>query len=206
MTVPNWTLRALAAVAALAVASRAEAQPGGQKKPPAIIAYPQVGGPSPLPAALFYRPAFDPGPFYNPALNNPYLNQTNFIPDNPVAVNPAVAWTARPIGGCIWGPVPLIQSTPPIAIRQPGQLLYKNPDLQVNPVSGLVYRPLTGLAVAADGSTFYRVPGSGLPTVTGAYAQGTGLYFDPQHNTFLNPATGVISRPGTTNVFIPWRP
>jgi hypothetical protein len=32
------------------------------------------------------------------------------------------------------------------------------------------------------------------------------LYFDPQHNTFLNPSTGVISKPGVTNVFIPWIP
>jgi hypothetical protein len=74
----------------------------------------------------------------------------------------------------------------------------------VNPVSGLVYRPLSGVARTADGSLFYYVPGTGLPTATGRYAQGSGLYFNPEGGTFLNPSTGVISRPGTTTVFMPW--
>lgn len=191
MTAPNWALRALAVAALLTVAPRAEAQPGGPKRPPAVIVYPQLNGQMQIPAAQFFRPAFDPGPFYNPALNNPYLNQTNVIPYSPFAPNPFV---------------PTVTATPAVAIQQPGQLMYKGPDLQVNPVSGLVYKPLTGVARTADGNTFYRVVGSGLPTVTGSYAAGTGLYFDPKHNTFLNPATGVISRPGTTNVFLPWRP
>ncbi|HEY1188806.1 MAG TPA: hypothetical protein VGE74_14220 [Gemmata sp.] len=228
MTVPNWALRALAALAALAPASRAEAQPGGPRKPPAIIVFPQVtGAPPALPASLFNRPAFDPGPFYNPALNNPYLNQVNvavynpFAPNpfnnpfavnpfapNPFAVNPFVPNPFNnPFNNPFVGPVgPVVTATPPVAFRQPGQLYYRGPNLQVNPASGLVYKPLSGVARTPDGSTFYYVPGTGLQTASGTYASGTGLYFDPNHNTFLNPASGVISRPGVTNVFIPWCP
>ena len=52
----------------------------------------------------------------------------------------------------------------------------------MNPVSGTVYRPLSGVAQTRDGSVFYRVAGTGLPTYTGAYAPGTGLHYDPaQH-------------------------
>lgn len=196
MTVPIPALRALAVLALLAAAPRADAQPGGPKKPPAIIVFPQVtAAPPALPASLFNRPAFDPGPFYNPALNNPHLNQTNVVAYSPFAPNP------------FFNPfVPTVTATPPVSVRQPGQLFYRGPDLQVNPVSGLVYKPLSGVARTADGSTFYYVPGTGLPTASGTYASGTGLYYDPNNNAFLNPRTGTISRPGVTTAFIPWRP
>lgn len=252
----KWSFRVLAALAAVAPATRADAQqvqpqiggvfrpqPKADGKAPSIIVHPQINTMPGIPASVVSPPAFNPGPFFNPALNNPWLNQTQFVPynpfvlnpfnplfapnnpfvNNPFAQNPFVPnafnnpfannmfgpntwWTARPIGGCIWGAYPLSQSTPPIAIQQPGQLMWRGPDLQVNPISGTVYRPLSGVARTADGGTFFRVPGSGLPTFTGAYAPGTGLYFNPAQNTFLNPASGVISRPGTTTVFLPWIP
>jgi hypothetical protein len=103
------------------------------------------------------------------------------------------------------GPVnPAVSFTPPVAIRQPGMLMYKGPDLQVNPTSGTVYQPMSGVVTLADGSKFYRVPGTGLPTAVGTYATGTGLYYNPDGNTFYNPSSGVISKPGTTNVFLPY--
>jgi hypothetical protein len=205
------------------------------KNQPGVLVYPQFNSFPGLPAQQFNPPVFNPGPFYNPALNNPWMNQTNFIPVNPFAPNPFAPnpfvnnpfnnpfannlFAPNPFNnpfnnplqnqfpnaiiGC-FGPVP--SSTPPIAVQQPGYLVYKGPDLQVNPWSGTVYRPLSGVARTADGSVFFRVPGTGLPTVTGNYATGTGLYYNPNGGTFLNPSSGVISRPGVTNVFIPWIP
>lgn len=226
MTPPKWTFHAIAATVGMAavLASRVEAQPKtnpkthppvhpavtpvvGLPKAPPIIFYPQANSFPGIPAALYNQPAFNPGPFYNPALNNPWMNQTRIIPTNPYAfVNNPFAnnpFANNPFANPF---VPASYSTPPIAVRQPGYLLYRGPDLQVNPVSGMVYRPLSGVARTADGSTFFHVPNTGLPTVTGAYSPGSGLYFDPRHNTFLNPSTGVISKPGVTNIFIPWIP
>lgn len=276
MTPPKWTFHAIAVAtgvaAILALAPQADAQPKVdpkanpkvnpkvepkappvvvQPKAPAIIVHPQFNSFPGFPAAPFNQPAYNPGPFYNPALNNPWMNQTRFIPvnpylnqpfnnnpfvnnpfnnpfannpfNNPFANNPFAPnpFVNNPFANPFASPFmtnPLNQnpfanpfgpasfSTPPIAIQQPGYLLYRGPDLQVNPWSGMVYRPLTGIARTADGSTFFHVPGTGLPTVTGAYAAGSGLYFDPRHGTFLNPSTGVISKPGMTNVFVPWIP
>ncbi len=221
MTPLNWSLPTFAVLAVVALASRAEAQ---QPKAP-IITYPQINTLPGIPAWQLNRPVYNPGPFYNPALNNPYMNQTRVVPFTPHANQPVLNPLFPPNNPFVNNPFalgprnnpfvnnpvapqtgfgPFTTYTPPVAFRQPGQLFYRGPDLQVNPTSGLRYRPLSGIARTADGSTFYRVPGSGLPTFTGAYSPGTGLYYDPEHNTFLNPATGVISRPGVTNVFIPW--
>jgi hypothetical protein len=208
MTASNWSVRALVVGAMLAGAARAEAQPRQPNPRPPIVVQPQITGATPIPASLFNRPAFNPGPFYNPALNNPWLNQTNVIPvgfNNPFAQNPfnnpfppnqfvGPVWPGGAFGWSGFGCVP------------PGRLFFKNFDLQVNPTAGLVYRPISGVARTADGSTFFRVPGTGLPNASGQYTAGSGLYFDPAHGTFLNPGTGVISRPGVTNIFAPWRP
>lgn len=223
MTALKWALAALTAVA-LATRADAQLQPGTRPAPKPPTPFPSVNSWPGIPAQSINPPLYNPGPFYNPALNNPFLNQTQVIPftplantlNNPLAPN---AWANFPFapqtciggagilpGGCIGFQGPFTTYTPPLAVQQPGQLLWRGPDLQVNPVSGMVYRPLSGVAQARDGSVFYRVAGSGLPTFTGAYAPGTGLYFDPQRNTFLNPGTGVISRPGTTNIFVPWIP
>lgn len=224
MNPPKWTFRTLAAaLAVVAVSARAEAQQfQPQFGPPRgpIIVHPQINT---LPGFPIWPT--NPNPLFNPALNNPWLNQTNIIPVNPFfapnpfvnrfAPNPFVPnpfinnpFAPNPFAPnpFVTGVVPASFSTPPIAFRQPGFYYYRGPDLRVNPWSGTVYRPLSGVAQTGDGSVFYRVPGSGLPTATGAYAPGSGLYFNPVGGTFLNPASGVISRPGVTNVFLPWMP
>lgn len=230
----------------------------GQPKAPPIIYHPQINGMPGLSAAPINRALFDPGPFYNPALNNPWMNQTRFIPTNPYANNPFNnPFAPNPFGpvnnpfapnpfnnnpfaqnpfanpfnnpfanqfgpgamgpcgpggtfGCL-GPSPFVSApystySPPMAYRMPGELIWRGNDLQVNPWSGLVYKPLSGVARTADGSVFYRVPGSGLPGMNSPYAAGSGLYFDPKNGTFLNPTSGVISKPGVTNVFLPYIP
>lgn len=182
-----------------------------------------------IPAALVYPPAFQ-SPFLNPALDNPWMNPVVIRPrpvnpfafnplfNNPFALNPLLqnpAFNNNPFGIPGYGPNPYanyspnlfnpnVSYTPPVAFKQPGYMLYKGPDLQVNPASGTVYRPLSGVATLKDGSTFYYVPGTGVPTASGKYAPGTGLYYNPQGNTFFNPSSGVVSKPGQTNVFVPY--
>lgn len=228
----RWTTLALALAATLASDGPAPAQvklgPGpklgpGIKKADPVVVMPSINTFPGIPASNLFPPAINPAFLPNPALNNPWINPVNVNPvpvnplapfnnfNNPLLVNPLLRNPAvfnpllAPGFGPTYGPVlPAVASTPPVAIRQPGQLFYKGPDLQVNPASGTVYRPLSGTATTADGTTFYRVVGSGLPTATGAYATGTGLYFSPQTGTYFNPGTGVISRPGQTNVFLPY--
>jgi hypothetical protein len=149
-----------------------------------IVIQPSVNTWPGIPASMLNQPVFTP-PFYNPALNNPWMNPVTITPVNPFVPPTAVV-------------------RPPVALQQPGTMLVRGPDLQVNPWSGTVYRPLSGTVTLADGSTFYRVPGSGLPTVTGAYATGTGLYDNPLGGTFFNPSSGVVSQPGSTNLLIPY--
>jgi hypothetical protein len=208
--------------------------PGQPPKAPPLVIYPQFNTLPGIPANQLQRPLFNPGPFYNPALNNPWMNQTRIVPYNPFVTpvygpfapnpfnpltpvvgpspfapnpylfnNPYLSPFNNPFAP-VYGPGTFATSTPPIAIQQPGQLMYRGPDLQVNPVSGLVYKPVSGVAQTADGSVFYRVAGTGLPTIGGKYSPGSGLYFNPQAGTFLNPSTGVISQPGQTTVFMPY--
>lgn len=198
----------------------------GQPRNPVQV-MPQINSWPGIPAYQLSRPVLDPPSWLNPALNNPWMNQTNVIPvpanpfvvnpifnnpfllnpllRNPIANNPLNVPGFNPLPAPTFAPVtPVAAFTPPVAIKQPGMMMYKGPDLQVNPWSGTVYRPLSGVVTLADGATFYRVPGSGLPTATGAYATGTGLYFSPDRGTFFNPSSGVVSRPGQTNVFVPY--
>jgi hypothetical protein len=283
----RWTFRTLAAAALVAVASsassaqvilpKANPNPGGVQPKAAQPKNPFA--PQPLPTAdgrkpsAFVMPSINtmPGipvvplrsavvqpPFWNPAIQNPWMNQLTITPmpinpwqnpfvvnpvvQNPLVVNPLVQNPFRdpfalnpffnnplvlnpllynspfnnPLNmpGLInrFGPTypnyptttSQVSSTPPVAVQQPGWFLYKGPDLQVNPTSGTVYRPLSGTVTLADGSTFYRVPGSGLPTATGSYASGSGLYYNPVAGTFFNPSSGTLSKPGQTNVFLPY--
>jgi hypothetical protein len=268
MTSLKWPLRSLAVAAVIGLAARADAQqiqpglrpaqpkidppkadpkadpkakPAEQPKNP-IVVQPRINTLPGIPAWQLNQPVFNPGPFYNPALNNPWMNQTRVVPYNPFLTqpinnplfwpqpnpfvnnpfalipnnpfapnpflvnpfnNPFISPFNNPFN-TLYGPGTSYSYTPPIAIQQPGQFFYRGPDLLVNPTSGTVYKPLTGVAQTADGSVFYRVPGTGLPTATGVYSPGSGLYFNPDAGTFLNPKTGVISKPGVTTVFTPW--
>jgi len=87
-------------------------------------------------------------------------------------------------------------------IQQPGAFQFRGPNRFVNPFSGTAYAPFSGVAQTADGSLFYRVPGTGVPNQFGNYAIGSGLYYNAESGAFLNPASGVISRPG--NFFLPY--
>jgi len=181
--------------------------------PNSIVVMPSINTSPVLPVNPF--PVY-PTPFSNPALYNPWLYPTTVNPfvgpfnnpfNNPFAVNPlfnnpfAVNPFFQPVNPLL-NPFPVV-STPPIAVQQPGLMLYRGPNLQVNPWSGTVYHPISGTATLADGSTFYRVPGTGLPNANGTYANGTGLYYNPMGGTFFNPASGVISKPGTS-AFLPY--
>ncbi|MBN9119445.1 MAG: hypothetical protein J0I06_09850 [Planctomycetes bacterium] len=136
----------------------------------------------------FNNPFADKNPFNNPL--NPLANSNPFSP-NPFGPNPF----ANPFA-------PVVVSTPAVALQQPGFLQWRGPDLQVNPFSGTVVKPFTGVARTADGSLFYQLSPTGAPiTFTGG--PRTGIYYDPVHGTYLNPITGVIVRPGGTSVFVP---
>lgn len=167
---------------------------------------PNPFAPNPFAPNPFVNNPFAPNPFApNPFINNPFLNPFTPNPfNNPLVNNPFVN---NPFAPNPFAPNPFVAAfqTPPISFRQPGHLTFRGPDLLVNPWAGLVYRPLTGIARTADGTIFYRVPGTGVPTFTGDDAYGTGLYYSPHYGTYLNPNTGVITRPGTT-VFLPWIP
>jgi hypothetical protein len=150
---------------------------------------------------LFPTPPFNPNPFANPfnPIANPFANPfLNPLGPN-AALNPwanpfAPAFTGAGLGGSV------VSVTTPFAVQQPGAFVGRGPNLAVNPWSGTVVRPLSGVAQTADGSVFFRLPNSEV------LAPGSGLYFSPQYGTYLNPSTGVISRPGSTAVFLPWRP
>ena len=133
-----------------------------------------------FPGFLVPPPQFNPGALQlSSFVNTPTVA-------NPYAFNPGVYSPFNP--------------TPPIAVQQPSYFLWRGPDLQVNPATGTVYRPQSGVVRMADGSTFYRVLGTGAPDGAGNYATGTGVYFNPTAGTYYNPASGVIARPGTTGL------
>jgi hypothetical protein len=194
----------------------------GQPRPPAIFAPPQFNVPG-------FQ--FNPDPFFN----NPRLNSVQFVPVNPFAPNPffvnpfltnpftlvnnpqlnpfrnPLGWNQ--LGPNPFGPnpfaspfAPVVVSTPAIAIQQPGFLQRRGPDLQVNPWSGTVVKPFTGVAQTADGRVFFQLGRDGIPSVFNPSAPRTGVFVDPAFGTFLNPRTGVIVRPGNTSVFLPWTP
>lgn len=132
---------------------------------------------------------------FNPFANslamgtNPYLPFVN--PLNPLvnsfAMN-SLLGNASPFG--FFGPG--LVYTPPVAVQQPGALIREGPNLAVNPVTGTVVLPRTGIATMADGSTFYRLSQTPSP-----------VYYNPLGGTFFNPLTGVVARPGQVNVVGP---
>ncbi len=196
-TISRWSFLSLAALSLTALsADVASAQVflqrgvGQRRANNSIVLQPSVNSWPGIPAQTLFQPAFQAPWYTNPALNNPWMNQVVVTPVNAWGVNPGIVNTAF--------------STPPIAVQQGGMMMYRGPNLQVNPWTGTVYQPLSGVVTLADGSSFYRVPGSGLPTAVGNYATGSGLYYNPRGGTFFNPSSGVISRPGTTNVFLPY--
>jgi hypothetical protein len=157
---------------------------------------------------------FQPNPFFaNPFLVNPFNPQflnnplNPFHPRfNPFAVNP---FTPNPFGPNPFANpfAPAVISTPAVAVQQPGFFQRVGPDLAVNPWSGTVVRPYTGVAQTADGNVFYQLGRNGLPSVFNSpAAPRTGLFVSPTTGTLLNPNTGVIVQPGVTNVFVPWIP
>lgn len=134
-------------------------------------------------------------------------NQNPFAPslviNNPFAPNnfnrPPIAFGPPPnfFGGGFWGGF-----GGGYTIQQPGAFQFRGPNRFVNPFSGTAYAPFSGVAQTADGSLFFRVPGTGVPNQFGNYAIGSGLYYNAESGAFLNPASGVISRPG--NFFLPY--
>jgi hypothetical protein len=199
-----------------------------------VIVMPSLNTLPGIPASDLFPAAFTQQ-YGNPALDNPWMNQTTYTPvpanpfaanpftmnpffNNPFALNPLLPNAAlnNPFGipgftqpyGPTFGPGSspfgvTSTYTPPVAVQQPGQLMYKGPDLQVNPTTGTIFRPLSGIVKLADGSVFYYVPGSGTPTVSGTLSNGSGLYYNPQGGTFFNPSSGVISKPAQTHVYVP---
>ena len=157
-----------------------------------------------MPVANPFNPLLNP---FAPA-NNPFFAFANPLnPLNPFALNPFMAnlaavnqgnpflaqgLNANPFG--FFGPG--LAYTPPVAVQQPGVLLREGPNLAVNPVTGTVVLPMTGIATMADGSTFYRLP-SGLTQST------SPVYYNPVGGTFFNPLTGVVARPGQVNAVVP---
>jgi hypothetical protein len=174
---------------------------------------------------VFLQPQANPGGVQLPGLNFPFQhgNQNNalFGPFAP-AVPPLVFNPYGPFGPPFALTNPLVTPpfwngpfapnafvggagfgfVPPVAVRQPGAFQFRGPNLYVNPFSGTAYAPYTGLARTADGSLFYRVPGTGAPNAQGNYAIGTGLYFNFESGAYLNPSSGVIARPG--GPFLPY--
>jgi hypothetical protein len=81
----------------------------------------------------------------------------------------------------------------PITQREPGRFARLAPDLAVNPITGTVLQPYSGVAYTNEG-TFYRLAGSGTLTPFGAYVPGSGLYVNPFTGVAYNPQTGLILR------------
>jgi hypothetical protein len=142
---------------------------------------PALSYPWPTPVAV---PSFYP-------FGNPFTNPFAVAPFNPVLPNPFLRLPGNPLTNPFVAPGVIAVSTPPVALQQPGSLLPAGPDLAVNPWSGTVVQPVSGIATLANGSTFYRLP------------TAVGVYYNPMGGTFFTPDTGVISKPGTT-VLLPY--
>ena len=127
-------------------------------------------------------------PRNNVVVVQPRVN--NFVPV-PVFVPQANPWFNP------WGVTPWVNPSPTIAVRQPGLFVFKGPDYLVNPAAGILVRPLTGVAQFRDGSTFFRVPGTGVVNAFGQVETGTESYYNPRAGTYYNPRSGVVVRPGT---------
>ena len=159
------------------------------------------------PNPFFVNP-FAVNPFNNPfAASNPFALVNNPL-NNPFKNPLSNPYTANPYGPNPFASsfAPVVVSTPAVAVQQPGFLRWAGPDLQVNPWSGTAVKPSLGVAQTADGRVFFQLGRDGTPTVFNPNAPRTGVFVDPTFGTFLNPRTGVIVRPGGTNVFLPWTP
>jgi hypothetical protein len=162
--------------------------------------YPPVFAPP-----VVVNPVFAP-PVFAPPVFNPVFPVTPVVPVNPVtpvAFNPLVnpwvnPWAVNPWPVAPWQAVnPWVANTavstyvaPPVAFQQPGAFIPRNADTAVNPWSGAVLKPISGVAIQPDGSVFYRAPNS-------------NLYVNPESGTTFNPVNNVLRRPATP-VFLPW--
>ena len=77
---------------------------------------------------------------------------------------------------------------------EPGSFYPVGQDAALNPTSGTVLRPYSGVAFTNEGA-FYRLPGTGSYTPYGTYLPGSGIYMNPFTGVGYNPQTGVIQRP-----------
>jgi hypothetical protein len=82
---------------------------------------------------------------------------------------------------------------PGFAQREAGAVIQVGRNLAVNPITGTIVRPLSGVAITREG-TFYQVPGTGSFSPWGAYIPGSGTYVNPFTGTSYNPTTGLIVR------------
>lgn len=164
--------------------------------------------------------------FVNPLLVNPLQNPLVMNPwDNPLLVNPLLANSLvlnpflvnRPINFPFGVPNRIVGGNGPsnpygsqstitssVADQDSGTMMDNGPDFQVNNTTRTVYQPISGVVTLADGSTFYRAPGSGNSTPIGNYATGNDFYHNPIGGTFFNPRSGTLGKPGQTNVFMPY--
>ena len=123
----------------------------------------------------------------------------------PAALQPPVQLPVRrPRLPPIVAPQPERRVLPAGRGQRAGSHRYKAADLQVNPTADTVYQPISGIVTLADGSTFYRVTGSGASTMTGDYATGNGLYNNPLGGSFFNPSSGTFNKPAYANIFMPY--
>ena len=140
------------------------------------------------------------GPFQINPLNNPFNNPLN----NPLGLPPGpnFNFAQNPLASPFANPF----FRPTFAFQQPGRLFWRGPDLLVNPWSGTVVRPFTGVAQTADGTIFFQLSRNGLPTVFDQFGGRTNIYVNPSQGTLFNPVTGVIVQPGTASTFVPRLP
>ena len=177
-----------------------------------------------IPMAPIYQQSIPS--FWNPAIDNPWMDQLTIrrVPVNPFnnqfVMNPRLANPLfvnpllfnrpfnYPFGVPGYRPSsplsPSVAYSPPVANKEQGVITYKAPDLQANPTADTVYQPISGIVTLADGSTFYRVPGSGATTATGEYSSGNGLYSNPLGGTFFNPSSGTLDKHAYANIFMPY--
>jgi hypothetical protein len=224
MNPPKWTLRAIAGavvvLAAVTAAPHASAQPRNNNANPFRLApggFVQGGLVPPVPIVQPIQPViFQPQFGFNPFVINAALNPAPFVPNpfiaGPFQINPlnnpfnnpfVPQFVPNQFGNPFVNPFgnPFFQPT--IAFQQPGRLFWRGPDFQVNPFTGTVVRPFTGVAQTADGSVFFQLSRRGIPTVFDTFGPRTNIYVNPETGALFNPNTGVIVRPGT-NGFGPW--
>lgn len=70
--------------------------------------------------------------------------------------------------------------------------------------SGAVYEPASGKVTLADGTTFYRVPGTRPSASFASYTFGSGGASASQGSSYLSGTPAVISKSALSNIFLPY--